>query len=219
MVDHSSVQSVKLNVRAFRGRYRALHLHSFIIRPDLFSSIRACSSVRPDGSELHRVLPSGSEERSDAQRRLPREHGEHRIFPAVKLATCGIAQHLYQGPKRLTALGWAICLTVMAGPCPRALTLGLARPSTAAVGNTRKDVDGRHRAGHDDWAVLIAGKSILPRPGITAHGQSKFRCQIDLSGGTIPEFKKIGASPQLKCWRTSSAMWRSSGGGSLATTV
>ena len=138
MVDHSSVQSVKLNVRAFRGRYRALHLHSFIIRPDLFSSIRACSSVRPDGSERHRVLPSGSEERSDAQRRLPREHGEHRIFPAVKLATCGIAQHLYQGPKRLTALGWAICLTVMAGPFPRALTLGLARPSTAAVGNTRK---------------------------------------------------------------------------------
>ena len=26
--------------------------------------------------------------------------------------------------------------------------------------------DGRHMAGHDDWAVLIVEESILPRPGI-----------------------------------------------------
>jgi hypothetical protein len=36
----------------------------------------------------------------------------------------------------------------------------------------------RHRAGHDDWAVLIIGEPILPRPGITVLNTSEVGCRL-----------------------------------------
>ena len=60
-------------------------------------------------------------------------------------------------------------------------------------------MDGRHKAGHDDWAVLIVGESDHSRALVLRRtGKANFVAKSICPVGAIPEFKKparIGGPP------------------------